>query len=117
MHRDYKMRPKPYTLNNTNTQGNSNKSADINENRNSAQSSSQSHQTRNHRSWLTGDDRSPDEECQENADRDPPNPPPSPTPLSTHKEICHKTDIRLKVLIDGENDGDFVTIITKVKVC
>jgi hypothetical protein len=63
-------------------------------------------------------DHHPDEQPEEDDDYDerPPPGPPAPDTDMRPKEITHDTDIKLHILIDGQDKGDFVELETSVKV-
>ena len=48
---------------------------------------------------------------------DPPPPPPSPQGPTAKGEIIHRADVALTILIDNEDKGHFVRVITNAKVC
>lgn len=65
-----------------------------------------------------GRDDHPDEQQEDEDDDDGRCPPDPPVPEADphHREITHDTDIRLKILVDGKDKGDFIKLETSVKV-
>ncbi|KIM71710.1 hypothetical protein PILCRDRAFT_93742 [Piloderma croceum F 1598] len=67
--------------------------------------------------WLPGRDDHQDEQPEDEDDDDGRRPPDPPIPEADphHREITHDTDIRLKILVDGKDKGDFIKLETSVK--
>ena len=63
-------------------------------------------------------DHRPNDRSEEDDDDDkrPPPGPPTPGADMNPREITHDTDIKLRILIDGKDKGDFVELETSVKV-
>ena len=61
----------------------------------------------------------PDEmdEDEDKDDRGDPPDPPAPDVDMHLREVTHDTYVRLKILVDGEDKGDFLELETSVKVC
>jgi len=66
---------------------------------------------------LPGHDHSEEHKNDDDDRRHPPDPPGMPEAEPHRREITHDTDIRLKILIDGTDKGDFLELETSVKVC
>jgi hypothetical protein len=60
------------------------------------------------------DDTGSEDEGEDPSD---PDPPPPPVPPATEGEIIHCADITLTVLINNEDKGHFLRVITNAKVC
>jgi hypothetical protein len=59
----------------------------------------------------------PDEMSEDEDDRGNPPDPPDPDADMHLLEVTHDTDIRLKILVNSEDKGDFLELETSVKVC
>jgi hypothetical protein len=72
-----------------------------------------------HKKWLPDHDDYPDKQPEDEDEDDGRCPPDPPIPEADphQREITHDTDIRLKILIDGQDKGDFIKLQTSVKVC
>jgi hypothetical protein len=64
-----------------------------------------------------GRDGYTDEQSEDDDDKRPPPDRPAPEVDPCHREVTHDTDIRLKILNDGQDKGDFIELETSVKVC
>jgi hypothetical protein len=60
----------------------------------------------------------PDEEPEdEDNPKHPPDPPPTPEAHTRHRDIIHKSNICLDILVNSEDKGHFLKFQTHVKVC
>ena len=64
-----------------------------------------------------GPDNHKDEMSENDDDSGHPSDPPAPEADPHLREITHDTDIRLKILVNGEDRGDFLELETSIKVC